>query len=79
MFMRHWMTGGWSLGLHTNVFAGYDSKSSDRGDDKFISINWLMAMASQGRRSDRRLAGRRDVELDSDGVADGLAVARRPP
>jgi len=46
MFMWHWMTGGWSLGLHTNVFAGYDSKSSDRGDDKFISINWLMAMAS---------------------------------
>jgi hypothetical protein len=22
MFMWHWMTGGWSLGLHTNVFAG---------------------------------------------------------
>ena len=46
MFMWHWMTGGWSLGLHANVFAGYDSKSSDRGGDKFISINWLMAMAS---------------------------------
>jgi hypothetical protein len=46
MFMWHWMTRGWSLGFHTNVFAGYDSKSSDRGDDKFISINWVMAMAS---------------------------------
>jgi hypothetical protein len=45
MFMWHWMTGGWTLGLHTSVFAGYDSKSSDRGDDKFISINWVMAMA----------------------------------
>lgn len=46
MFMWHWRTGDWSLGLHTNVFAGYDSKSSERGDDKFISINWVMAMAS---------------------------------
>jgi hypothetical protein len=27
MFMWHWMTGGWSLGLHTNVFAGYDSEA----------------------------------------------------
>ena len=45
MFMWHWMSGDWSLGLHTNVFAGYDNKAGDRGDDKFISINWIMAMA----------------------------------
>lgn len=46
MFMWHWMTGGWSLGLHTNIFAGYAGESSDRGADKLISINWVMAMAS---------------------------------
>lgn len=47
MFMWHWMAGGWSLGLHTNVFAGYDNKTSDRGDDKILGINWVMAMASR--------------------------------
>jgi len=45
MFMWHAMAGSWSLGLHTNVFAGYDDKASDRGDDKFVSINWIMGMA----------------------------------
>jgi hypothetical protein len=45
MFMWHAMMDGWALGLHTNVFAGYDNTRSDRGDDQFISINWLMAMA----------------------------------
>jgi hypothetical protein len=56
MFMWHWMTRGWSLGLHTNVFAGYDNKTSDRGDDKFVSINWVMAMA-------RHALGRGALEL----------------
>ncbi len=45
MFMWHTMARGWSIGLHTNVFAGYDSDTSDRGDQEFISINWVMAMA----------------------------------
>ena len=45
MFMWHAMMGGWALGFHTSVFAGYDNTRSNRGDDKFISINWLMAMA----------------------------------
>src|SRR5262245_47158731 len=45
MFMWHWMTGGWSVGLHTNVFGGFDGDTSERGDSKPISINWVMAMA----------------------------------
>jgi hypothetical protein len=45
MFMWHAMARGWSLGLHTNVFAGYDDRASDRGDEKFVSINWIMGMA----------------------------------
>lgn len=45
MFMWHWMTGGWSVGLHTNVFGGFDGTTSERGDSKPISINWVMAMA----------------------------------
>ncbi|HEU0036139.1 MAG TPA: hypothetical protein VFQ53_36250 [Kofleriaceae bacterium] len=56
MFMWHWKTAGWSVGLHTNVFAGYDSKASDRGDDKLVSINWVMAMA-------RHAVGDGDVQL----------------
>lgn len=45
MFMWHRMAGDWALGLHMNAFVGYDSQSGDRGGDKFISINWVMAMA----------------------------------
>ena len=45
MFMWHWMTGDWSLALHGNVFAGYDYMATDRGDDKPVSIHWVMAMA----------------------------------
>jgi hypothetical protein len=45
MFMWHAIGRGWSLGLHTNVFAGYDDKASDRGDAQFLSINWVMGMA----------------------------------
>jgi hypothetical protein len=46
MFMWHWMAGGWTLGLHTSVFAGLDHQASDRGDDRPMSVNWVMAMAS---------------------------------
>jgi len=42
----HLMKGGWMLMLHGNLFAGYDWQGSDAGDDKLISTNWLMAMAS---------------------------------
>src|SRR5439155_19084467 len=45
MFMWHAMARGWTLGLHTNTFVGYDDKTGTRGDDKLISINWLMGMA----------------------------------
>jgi hypothetical protein len=45
MFMWHAMTGGWSLGLHMNAFAGYDGQAGMRGDDRFVSINWVMGMA----------------------------------
>jgi len=42
----HLMKGGWMLMLHGNLFAGYDWQGSDAGDDKVISTNWFMAMAS---------------------------------
>jgi hypothetical protein len=45
MFMWHATAGGWMLGLHTNTFVGYDRMASARGDDQFLSINWLMGMA----------------------------------
>jgi len=48
MFMWHAKAGGWMLGLHTNWFVGYDRTASPRGDDQFLSINWLMGMARHG-------------------------------
>jgi hypothetical protein len=42
----HIMHGGWMLMVHGNLFAGYDWQGSDAGDDKLISTNWIMAMAS---------------------------------
>ena len=56
MFMWHAKAGAWTLGLHTNSFVGYDSKATDRGNDQFLSINWLMGMA-------RRPVGSGDITL----------------
>jgi hypothetical protein len=45
MFMWHARSGDWRFGVHTNSFLGYDGQASARGDDQFLSINWLMGMA----------------------------------
>jgi hypothetical protein len=45
MFMWHARSGDWSLALHTSSFFGFDGASS-RGGDDFVSINWLMGMAT---------------------------------
>lgn len=45
MFMWQAKALGWTFGLHTNTFVGYDSKATTRGDDQFLSINWIMGMA----------------------------------
>jgi hypothetical protein len=34
----------WTLMLHGNAFAQYIADGSDRGDDQFGSVNWLMGM-----------------------------------
>ncbi len=46
MSALHLSAHGWQLMLHGNLFAGYDGQASDTGDDKFISVNWFMGMAS---------------------------------
>lgn len=46
MFMWHARVGGWTLGLHENVFIGYDHMATPRGDNAVTSTNWLMGMAS---------------------------------
>jgi hypothetical protein len=56
MFMWHAKAGAWMLGLHTNSFVGYDDKAGTRGDQQFLSINWLMGMA-------RRPIGTGDITL----------------
>ena len=45
MFMWLARSSGWSLGLHENVFIARDDTASKRGEDQFLSINWLMGMA----------------------------------
>jgi hypothetical protein len=45
MYAIHSRLGSWSLMFHGSVFAGYDWQSGDRGGQKFISVNWFMAMA----------------------------------
>jgi len=44
-YMRH--AGVWMLMLHGNVFVQYIRTGSDRGDDQFGSINWIMGMAQR--------------------------------
>src|SRR5580765_4934103 len=51
MFMWHATIGGWAIGLHENVFVGFDDQMGTRGDDRFISTNWVMAMARHAIRS----------------------------
>jgi hypothetical protein len=45
MFMWHAMFSGWELSLHENAFFGYDNARTERGDDQWLSINWIMGMA----------------------------------
>lgn len=46
MFMWHMRARGWTLGLHENLFIGYDDMSTRRGSNNLLSINWVMGMAS---------------------------------
>jgi hypothetical protein len=45
MYGLMWGLGDGGLMLHANVFMGYDWFGSERGSDRFMSTNWLMAMA----------------------------------
>ena len=51
MYAIHRQLGDWSTMLHGNVFMQFISETTDRGDDQFGSVNWLMGMA------ERRLGG----------------------
>jgi hypothetical protein len=44
MYGLHFMRGAWMVMAHWNVFGGYDHQSSDRGDSKWFSPNWVMLM-----------------------------------
>jgi len=56
MYAFHSMKDPWLLMLHGNVFVQYLNEGSDRGDEDFGSINWLMGMA-------RRKFGEGDLML----------------
>jgi hypothetical protein len=39
--------GPWTFMLHGNAFLEFTKTGTDRGDDQFGSVNWIMAMASR--------------------------------
>lgn len=41
----HFMEGDWMFMAHGAAFAGYDYQSGRRGEDEWISTNWIMVMA----------------------------------
>lgn len=45
MHAIHAAAGSWLLMVHGNVFVQYVRETSDRGDEQFGSINWVMGMA----------------------------------
>ncbi len=47
MYAVHGQHGEWQLMGHGNAFLQYLYDGSDRGDDQFGSINWVMGMASR--------------------------------
>lgn len=47
MHMRHRRLGDWEAMLHGQVYLQYIDEGSDRGDEQFGSINWVMGMLSR--------------------------------
>ncbi|HEX6940767.1 MAG TPA: hypothetical protein VF158_15230, partial [Longimicrobiales bacterium] len=45
MYAVHATAGRWELMLHGNIFLQYIDEGSDRGDENFGSVNWIMGMA----------------------------------
>src|SRR2546430_79186 len=37
----------WTIGVDGVVFAGYDHQGGQRGESRFVSQNWIMAMGSR--------------------------------
>jgi hypothetical protein len=46
LYAHHFMAGSWMLMLHYAAEAGYDAQIGTRGSHRFLSINWVMGMAS---------------------------------
>ncbi|HET7275872.1 MAG TPA: hypothetical protein VFI91_11960 [Longimicrobiaceae bacterium] len=47
MYAIHSQAGPWSLMLHGNLFLQYINQGSERGDEQFGSINWVMGMGKR--------------------------------
>jgi hypothetical protein len=45
MYAQHWQRGAWQFMAHGNLFIQFLHESSNRGDEQFGSINWLMGSA----------------------------------
>src|SRR2546423_3068864 len=65
---RRRMLGNWLFMAHGFVFAQYEKKSGERGDDQFGSLNWGMLMATRVL-SGGRFQARTMLNLDPAGVS----------
>ena len=41
----HFMQSDWMVMLHWNLFFGYDAQGSNRGDNQWVGMGWVMAFA----------------------------------
>lgn len=78
MYAFHWSTDAWNLMLHGNVFLYYLDEGSDRGDEDFGSINWIMAMAQRealgGELTARAMLSAEPATIGECGYPDFLAT-----
>lgn len=78
MYGLHRQAGAWELMAHGNLFLQYLSEGSDRGDDQFGSINWIMGMArrelSGGRLGVRAMLSLEPFTIRGCGYPDLLAT-----
>jgi hypothetical protein len=81
MYAIHWQRGAWQLMAHENVFVQFLHESSDRGDDQFGSINWMMGMAQrnigQGRLQLRGMLSAEPGTISGCGYPDLLATGEQ--
>jgi hypothetical protein len=78
MYALHWQRGAWQFMGHESLFVQFLHESSERVDDQFGSINWLMGVAQRtvgpGRLQLRGMFSAEPVTIQGCGYPDLLAT-----